>query len=127
RTYTQPDFQGQMRTARVTADGILGFAGIQVEWLECGPGPDGIASPAACSQPLRPDELAVRIVSAGTGDAGPGGDTLGMAFVDVETGGGSLATVFADRVRSMAQTACVGAAELLGRTMAHEIGHLLLG
>jgi hypothetical protein len=53
--------------------------------------------------------------------------TLGFAFVDGDTGGGCLATVFADRVLAMAQGAKVGVAELLGRTLAHEIGHLLLG
>ena len=49
------------------------------------------------------------------------------AVVDVDAGVGSLATVYADRVRVMAQRAGVDNAELLGRAMAHEVGHLLLG
>ena len=69
----------------------------------------------------------MRIVSAGTVDSRFDADTLGFAFVDLDAGGGSLANVYADRVGVMADAAGVGAAELLGKTIAHEIGHLLLG
>lgn len=126
RTYTQPDSAGAIPTARHTAGAILGRAGIEVRWLECGPA-EPMASPDACSRPVQPNELVVRILSAGTVGSRADVDTLGFAFIDLDAGGGSLATVYADRVRAMAQGAGVDAAELLGRTMAHEVGHLLLG
>ena len=69
----------------------------------------------------------MRIVSAGAVDGRLGVDTLGFALVDVDAGAGLLATVYADRVRVVAQSAGVDEAELLGRAMAHEVGHLLLG
>ena len=69
----------------------------------------------------------MRIVSAGAVDGRLGVDTLGFALVDVDAGAGLLATVYADRVRVMAQSAGIDEAELLGRAMAHEVGHLLLG
>jgi hypothetical protein len=127
RTYTQPASAGDIRTARRTASAILGRAGIQVLWLECALPLETATAAAACRQPLQWNELVVRILSAGTVDGRPDVDTLGFAFVDLEAGGGSLATVYADRVWAMAQGAGIDAAELLGRAMAHEVGHLLLG
>jgi hypothetical protein len=126
RTYTEAASAGDIRTARRTASAILERAGIQVVWLECDP-PADPTDADACTQPLRWNELVVRIVSAGTVDGRTGVDTLGCAVVDVEAGVGSLATVYADRVRVMARRADVDDAELLGRAMAHEVGHLLLG
>jgi hypothetical protein len=50
---------------------------------------------------------------------------LGEALI--RGGRGQLATVFPDRVRGLARRAAVDYAPLLGRVMAHELGHLLLG
>jgi hypothetical protein len=126
RTYTEPASAANLPKARRTASDTLATAGIQVVWLECAL-PSDATAPAACTQPLRWNELVIRIRSAGRVDGGPDVATLGFAFVDTEAGGGSLATVYADRVCMMAQDAGIDAAELLGRTMAHEVGHLLLG
>lgn len=128
RTYTQPAWAGDIRTAGRTASAILGEAGIDAVWLECAL-PAGVTNAAhACKEPLRWNELLVRIVSAaGAVDSLPDVDTLGFAFVDLDAGGGSLATVYADRVRVLARGAGVDRAELLGRAIAHEVGHLLLG
>jgi hypothetical protein len=127
RTYTPPHLRGDIRTARRTASAILGRARIEIDWLECGPLSDVRELSAACSRPVESNELIVRLLSAGTVDSGSDVGTLGFAFVDLDAGGGSLATVFADRVSEIAEAAGVGAPELLGRTIAHEIGHLLLG
>ena len=126
RTYTQPDSEGDIRSARRTASAILERVRIRVEWVECGV-PAAASAPDVCLQPLRWNELVVRVVSAGTVDSPAYVDSLGFAFVDLEAGGGWLATVYADRVSVMARAAGVDAAELLGRAMAHEVGHLLLG
>ena len=50
---------------------------------------------------------------------------LGDAFIDVGTQSGVLATIYSDRVRDLADAAGGNAATLLGRAIAHEIGHLL--
>jgi hypothetical protein len=126
RTYTEATSAGEIRTARRAASAILERAGVQVVWLECGL-PDRAADAEACTRVPRWNELLIRIVSAGVVDGRFGVDTLGSALVDVDAGTGSLATVYADRVRVMAQSAGIDEAELLGRAMAHEIGHLLLG
>lgn len=126
RTYTEAASAGSIRTARGTASAILERAGIRVVWLECAL-PEGPTNADACSQGPRWNELLVRIVSAGSVAGRLGVDTLGFALVDVDARSGSLATVYADRVRLMAQGAGIDEAELLGRAIAHEVGHLLLG
>jgi len=126
RTYTPPHLRNDIHIARRTASAILERARIDIDWLECGL-PANLKESSACSRPADPNELIVRLVSGTTVDRRPGVSTLGYAFVDLGAGGGALATIFADRVRGMAQGAAVGVAELLGKTMAHEIGHLLLG
>ena len=69
--------------------------------------------------------LIVRIADAGTASTAPG--RLGYALVDPVARGGTLATVFADRVREAAAAARADGGRLLGLAIAHEIGHLLLG
>jgi hypothetical protein len=54
-------------------------------------------------------------------------DAFGLTYVDRETNRGWLATVFADRIGQASTRAGVDVGTLLGRVMAHEIGHLLLG
>jgi hypothetical protein len=115
-----------MGTGRRTATAILGRAGIQAFWLECAL-PGAVTADDPCTRPPGSNELVVRILAAGSADRRPHVDTLGFAFVDVSAGSGSLATVYADRVAVMARDAGIDAAELLGRAMAHEVGHLLLG
>jgi hypothetical protein len=47
--------------------------------------------------------------------------------IDVPRHSGSLGTVYEDRVGDLAAQAGVDDGELLGRAMAHEIGHMLIG
>ena len=54
-------------------------------------------------------------------------EVLGYSFVDVETQTGVLATILADRVNRKARRVRISFDVLLGRTVAHELGHLLLG
>jgi hypothetical protein len=53
--------------------------------------------------------------------------SLGYSVVDSRQKRGTLATVFVDRIRMAALRTRLDPARLLGRAMAHEIGHLLLG
>jgi hypothetical protein len=111
------DMQGipasELATARAAAARILNAAGITVRWADC-----------PCDAPAGPVELMVR-VAASTPASDPA--SLGFSYVDLDRRAGTLATVFADRVHGLAGAARVDAGELLGRAMAHEVGHLLLG
>jgi hypothetical protein len=106
---------GRMTRAREVTALILQDAGVQVVWRDCVTG---------CADALRPRELLVRIVAAPQGVAA---ESLGCAVVDLQQGAGTLATVYADRIDVVASRTGVDAGMLLGRAVAHEIGHLLLG
>ena len=100
-------------TARATAERILKSADVTVRWAAC-----------PCGQPAGPVELMVRLADA-TPQSEPA--SLGFSYVDTDRKLGTLATVFTDRVRALADAARVDEGELLGRAMAHEIGHLIIG
>ena len=99
--------------ARTTAEGIMmKGAGVAVTW------------PCPCLSPVSSGELIVRIAAASPASPPL---ALGLSFVDIGRKTGTLATVFADRVQTMAAIAGVDPGELLGRVIAHEIAHLLIG
>jgi hypothetical protein len=103
-----------LTSARESVDRIMTGAGIRVTWVQC-----------PCDTAVGNAELVLRAISAppSSGDS----SELGFSYVDVQQKSGTLATVYVDRVRRMAQLADVDEGELLGRAMAHEIAHLLLG
>jgi hypothetical protein len=99
--------------ARETAVAILANAGLRITWRQC-----------PCDDRVDDAELVVRITAASPeSEAG----ALGFSYVDTARRSGTLATVFADRVESLARVAGSNESQLLGRVMAHEIAHLLLG
>jgi hypothetical protein len=113
------DTAGLSRTdllhAEATAAAILSPAGIAVEWRDCRP---------ACDAPVSPSTLALRIVTAADGSRA---SSLGYTFVSGGDELGALATIVATRVRAMAREAGCDVGTLVGRAMAHEVGHALLG
>jgi hypothetical protein len=66
------------------------------------------------------DALSIR------GMAGSGDQQLGFAAVGDESRSGILATVYLENVQLVARKSGIGSSELLGRAIAHEVGHLLL-
>ena len=103
----------QLSRARVTVDRILKDVDIVVTWPQC-----------PCPSPVVAGEIVLRIVTA-LPTSEPA--ALGFSYVDVQRKAGTLATVFADRVHVLAGAAGIDEGELLGRAMAHEVAHLLLG
>jgi hypothetical protein len=102
-----------LASAQAAAEGIMKAAGVAVIWPQC-----------PCLSPVRREELVVRVTGASPAST-PG--SLGFSFVDIGQKAGTLATVFADRVHSLAAIAGVDEGELLGRVIAHELSHLLIG
>ena len=104
----------ELATALETARAILARAAIDVRWRECG----------QCEEAPGPRELIVRIMAA-PAQAEP--ESLGYSLVDLQQRNGTLATIFANRVESLATAAAFDPGVLLGRTIAHELAHLLIG
>ena len=102
--------------ARAGVDQMLNAVGIQPVWRSCATG--------LCTEPPMPSELEVRIANATPSSPR---DSLGSSAVDLFRQAGTLATIYQDRVQRLALAAGVDEGQLLGRTMAHEVGHLLLG
>lgn len=104
------------KTALDVATEVLSTASVHVVWTICVPG--------TCLTPM-PGAFKVRLVSSPKGrehDA----HLLGHSLINSQTGAGELATVFVDRTRRLAGELGIDHLLLLGRTIAHELGHLLL-
>jgi hypothetical protein len=112
--------------AQLAAASILRRAGIDSAWRHCAtPTHASRLPPDPCDQGVAGGDLMVRIVA--TPSEIPDEGTLGFAMVDARAGSGVLSTVLADRIDSMARRTKSDGAMLLGRAIAHELGHLLLG
>jgi hypothetical protein len=123
----------ELAAARADTDRIFQDVGISLEWKICRV-PNATGGDA-CTELLRDrGEFVLRLrASADTrisshaalGDSS--GDSLGDSLIDGRTGGGVLITIDPRRVRSIAAQAGLAPAILLGRAIAHEVGHLLIG
>jgi hypothetical protein len=109
--YGVPD--QELAVAKATAQHIFAGAGVAIQWKSC-----------PCESRVGPAELVIRIGAAPSTSVPA---SLGFSYVDVSQRGGTLATVFADRVKALAAGPRVDEGQLLGRAMAHELGHLLIG
>ena len=117
-----------LQTARNYADAVLREAGVYVMWLDCGGiTREPLGTHADCRQTPASNELLVQIERKGPTD-GTQNVSMGFSLVSRKPGGRqpSLCTVFADVVMSVARKAHVDSRRVLGRAIAHEIGHLLL-
>ena len=110
---------GTNRVALDQARKALEAASIDVIWRMCPSSP-------SCDAPMAPGELAIRIVRAPVPLHRTPTLPLGDALIDTRTGTGVLATVYIDRIVRLAANAGVDCRALLGRAIAHELGHLLL-
>jgi hypothetical protein len=100
------------------AAALVSAASVDIIWRWCGSD--------ACTAPLRGGELAVRLVRDRDHPFAVGALPLGEALIDRKRGAGVLATVYVNRVEWTARHSGVDPRVLLGRAIAHEIGHLLL-
>jgi hypothetical protein len=106
----------KLELARADVGQTLTAIGIEPIWRPC--------HATGCVGRPKPHEVSVRIVKSGPASAF---GSLGYSSIDIEQQAGTLATIYADRVDSLAAEAGMDGGVLLGRVIAHEIGHLLLG
>jgi hypothetical protein len=115
-----------MALARVTVREVLEAARLDTRWRDCRMARGNpVTTDDACDDPLGGSELMIRIVAAPKSASDR--DVLGFAYVDAGSRRATLGTVFADRMAAVARTLGVKGGTLLGRAIAHEVGHLLLG
>ena len=114
----------EFSAARRLAAGILDAAGIAVSWSGCRP--DGPLAPA-CQRPPGPGEVILHVVPATDANALNHRRSLGFSLIDRGTSTGTIANVYADRIAALADATDADRVRLLGRAIAHEVGHLLMG
>jgi hypothetical protein len=113
----------EIATAQRVASTVLGRARVDVSWLSCQRA--GVPShDSPCDEAHLPSELILRILDA---SAHPTNAALADANVDIDAAFGSFATLYVDRIRNLAAASGVDFGTLMGRAIAHEVGHLLLG
>jgi len=144
RIYDSSERSAADRTAAINAAAaIFTEAGLRIIWRDCGR--NGADYP--CTATPQPGDLIVRIVPrpAASDDTASTAVTadgnvftereaaeqptlrLGFAAVNDTARTGVVATVFSEHVRDVTERTGIGFALLLGRAIAHEVGHLLPG
>lgn len=124
----------QRDAATATAADILSAAGVHSHWKDC----TGDTATRRCHPARGAHDIILRIMPAGAATTDPTRGTietrlrgasgiLGFAILDPKTRTGALATIFLDPLLAVGERTRVPTETLLGRTIAHELGHLLLG
>jgi hypothetical protein len=126
RTYGTAAGSGDPVPALAEASALLEAAGVGVTWVRC---ETAFVRPDEdqCLAPLAVNELVIRFVRHPPHHAQHSLVTLGDSLIDTHLRVGSLATIYVDRVSALAERCGLSVHTLLGRAVAHETGHLLLG
>jgi hypothetical protein len=127
RTYNYvPAPRDTLQSARREVDRLLGQAGVLVKWVDCYLDPaDRVNDAVECTRVLRANEVIMRITAAK--DTVHGGRTsLGYSVIEPNDERPVFSTIYFNRVQSLAEIARVDTSVVLGRVIAHELGHLLL-
>jgi hypothetical protein len=124
--YVYMDRPGLLAAEREAA-AILAQAGVKVRWVDCPTSHAELDSYAACQSAWQANDFVLRLLPNTMLDSwAPWQDALGVAY-EGDGPPAYVASVFYDRVHSLCQGGRAPLPVLLGRAMAHEIGHLLLG
>jgi hypothetical protein len=113
-----------IQAARAAADRIFQDAGLSVQWVVCRV--PNLPEGAACTEPLRDSGEFVLRLQTSARTAIPSHVGLGSSLID-GSGGGVLITIDPGLVHTVAAQAGALPAIVLGRAIAHEVGHLLTG
>ncbi len=119
--------RSEVVSALTTARDVFEAARITLVWIDCADVATFRLEGSPCARTPKPNEFLLRILP---GTAQQGRDVsplaLGFAVLD-ESGRGVVATVYAGAAKRLAIEAGVDGPRVLGRVIAHELGHLLLG
>jgi hypothetical protein len=122
-THIQPE---GLNRAKAIADKLFNQAGIELAWMDCSPEPT--PESLLCASPTSFNDISVRICTT-AGEVWPKGNSLwgGLAVrLFSDSSGSGLVILSADRLERAAREEDLPLELVLGVTMAHEIGHLLM-
>jgi hypothetical protein len=114
-----------LAAARLNAEAALRHAGVNIVWADCWVGGEQPAPAySRCEQPVGGD-IVLRLQKTSAIDRSKF-VSMGFSLVGALDVAPYLATVYVDRVESVARGAGIDARRLLGLAIAHEVGHVLL-
>jgi hypothetical protein len=116
-----------LEQARITVATTFHEVGAEVTWRVC-PRSAGVPSSDACDDAVGRNDVILRLVAAPSRVSRSVTDhVLGYSRFPAVRSANSLVTVFVNRVRDLALGGSVPPGTLLGRVIAHELGHVFLG
>lgn len=112
--------------ARASLEDVARASGFDIVWRRCQE-----AGPDPCVDPLVQNELVIRLIhspreTSGVAKAVAAQLPLGSSVIAAPGRRSRFASVFPDRVRTLAARGGIPEGQLLGYAIAHELGHLLL-
>ena len=110
--------------ARAAADGIFQDAAISLQWIDCRV--PGVVAGTACFGPLAETEFVLRLLESFDPNTSRH-LALGSSLLDTDARSGVLITIDPGRTTAVAGQAGMDPSLLLGRAIAHELGHMLMG
>lgn len=113
-----------LASARQNAQAVLQQAGVDIVWEDCWVGRHEATTSARCQEPVGGD-IVLRLQKTVEADRSKF-VSMGFSLVGAPDAAPFLATVYVDRVESVARGAGIHAHRVLGLAIAHEIGHVLL-
>ncbi|MEQ1759312.1 MAG: hypothetical protein ABL986_13400 [Vicinamibacterales bacterium] len=116
----------EMMTARAVAEPILREAGMDVRFRYCGSPVMPGSAVDRCNDALAPSEVVVRVIEAPHVSLTLQPEVFGVAHILKDNARGWLASLYSDRISVTELRLDLVPGTLLGRVLAHEVGHLLL-
>ena len=124
----------EIESGRETASRVLEQAGVALKWLDCTiipagtlPGEPARPTDPGCNQVAGKQTLVIRVMPERMMQADLPKGIFGFAMLSKSDPHATVANVYFDRIRQIADGRTVRGGVLLGNMIAHEIGHLLLG
>ena len=115
---------GDKTRALAVAAAVLAPADLEIHFTQC----TRSSHKPACQRALGVDELALRLVRSRQRNLHSAGPVpLGDALIDPQRRTGALATIYFERVETLARESGADAGVLLGRAIAHELVHAFSG
>ena len=116
----------ELLAAESEAATILAQAGVEARWVDCPTSEAELNNYPNCPSAWQANDFVLRLLPKAVDSRANWQDALGST---PECGGVGICTssIFYDQVAGLAQGGSATLPVLLGRSMAHEIGHLLLG
>ncbi len=112
--------------ARAVTNRIFEKIGVELHWLDCRLIGSELLRDPACRHSFGLGEIAVSILARAP-HPGLQENTCGFEYRSKDVKFGRYAEVYYDCNEHVALRECIDLHQILGHTMAHEIGHLLLG